>query len=132
MIQTSPSNASLVTPVILSGGVGSRLWPLSRELYPKQLHALVTEKSLLQETALRVSGEPFGAPAIICNNEHRFIVAQHLRDCGINPSAILLEPEGRNTGPAAAIAALLIAETDDDALMLLLPSAVYTFADALN
>ena len=122
MVQTSPSDSPLVIPVILSGGVGSRLWPLSRELYPKQLHALVTEKSLLQETALRVSGEPFGAPSVICNNEHRFIVAQHLRDCGINPSAILLEPVGRNTAPAAAIAALLIAETDEDALMLLLPS----------
>ncbi len=122
MTQTSPSDSTLVIPVILSGGVGSRLWPLSRELYPKQLHALVTEKSLLQETALRVSGDRFGEPAIICNNENRFLVAEHLRDCGVNPSAIMLEPVGRNTAPAAAIAALLIAETDEDALILLLPS----------
>ena len=122
MPQTSPSDFPLIIPVILSGGVGSRLWPLSRELYPKQLHALVTEKSLLQETASRVSGERFSEPAIICNNEHRFIVAEHLRDCGIKPSAILLEPVGRNTAPAAAIAALLIAETNEDALILLLPS----------
>ena len=122
MSRTSPCGSPLVTPVILSGGVGSRLWPLSRELYPKQLQALVTEKSLLQETALRVSGECFGAPAIICNNEHRFIVAEHLRDCGLNPSAIVLEPVGRNTAPAAAIAALLSAATDNDALILLLPS----------
>ena len=122
MVQASSSDSPLVIPVILSGGVGSRLWPLSRELYPKQLHALVTEKSLLQETASRVSGERFSEPAIICNNEHRFIVAEHLRDCGIKPSAILLEPVGRNTAPAAAIAALLIAETNEDALILLLPS----------
>ena len=92
MLQTPPSDFPLIIPVILSGGVGSRLWPLSRELYPKQLHALLTEKSPLQETALRVSGERFSAPAIICNDEHRFIVAEHLRDCGINPSAILLNP----------------------------------------
>lgn len=122
MSRTSPCGPPLVTPVILSGGVGSRLWPLSRELYPKQLQALVTEKSLLQETALRVSGERFGAPTIICNNEHRFIVAEHLRDCGLNPNAIVLEPVGRNTAPAAAIAALLSAATDNDALILLLPS----------
>ena len=122
MLQTSHSDSPLIIPVILSGGVGSRLWPVSRELYPKQLHALVTEKSLLQETASRVSGERFGEPAIICNNEHRFIVAEHLRDCGVTPSAILLEPVGRNTAPAAAIAALFIAETDEDALIMLLPS----------
>ena len=122
MFQTSPSGAPLVTPVILSGGVGSRLWPLSRELYPKQLQSLVTEKSLLQETALRVGGERFGAPTIVCNNEHRFIVAEHLRNCKVNPRALVLEPVGRNTAPAAAIAALLSMETDEDALILLLPS----------
>jgi len=116
------NSTSLITPVILSGGVGSRLWPLSRELYPKQLQSLVTENSLLQETALRVSGGAFGAPSVICNNEHRFIVAEHLRDAGLEPSAIVLEPVGRNTAPAAAIAALLAAEEDENALVLLLPS----------
>jgi len=116
------SSSSSITPVILSGGVGSRLWPLSRELYPKQLQSLVTENSLLQETALRVTGDTFGAPAVICNNEHRFIVAEHLREAGLEPSAIVLEPVGRNTAPAAAVATLLAAETSDDALVLLLPS----------
>ena len=122
MSQSSSTSPRTINPVILSGGVGSRLWPVSRELHPKQLQALVTEKSLLQETALRVNGKGFGAPTIVCNNEHRFIVAEHLRECGVNPNRIVLEPVGRNTAPAAAIAALSFASTDNDALILLLPS----------
>lgn len=111
-----------IIPVILSGGSGTRLWPLSRALYPKQLHQLYSDNSMLQETAKRVCGESFGAPIIICNDEHRFIIAEQLLEAGIKPHAIVLEPVGRNTAPAAAIAALIIAKEDPDALMLLLPS----------
>jgi len=111
-----------IVPVILSGGSGTRLWPFSRSLYPKQLQALYSERSMLQETALRVSGDGFADPVIICNNEHRFIIAEHMLEIGISPRTIMLEPVGRNTAPAAAVAALLLAEQDPDALMLLLPS----------
>jgi mannose-1-phosphate guanylyltransferase/mannose-6-phosphate isomerase len=106
-----------VVPVILSGGAGTRLWPLSRESYPKQLLPLYSERSLIQETALRFPG----APIVVCNNEHRFIVADQLRAVGIEPRAVVVEPEGRNTAPAAAVAALLLAD-DPDALMLVMPS----------
>ena len=96
----------LIHPVILSGGVGSRLWPLSRELYPKQLLPLVGENTLLQDTAARVAAtEIFAAPLVIGNAEHRFIIAEQLREADISPQAIVLEPEGRNTAPAAAVAA---------------------------
>src|SRR5450759_5243552 len=97
----------MIHPVILSGGSGTRLWPMSRSLYPKQLLALVGERSLLQETALRVIGDPgFAAPLIIANEEHRFIIAEQLREIGAVPDALVLEPVGRNTAPAASIAAL--------------------------
>jgi mannose-1-phosphate guanylyltransferase/mannose-1-phosphate guanylyltransferase/mannose-6-phosphate isomerase len=120
-------NGASVTiyPVILSGGVGSRLWPLSRRLFPKQLLDLVTEKSMLQETALRVAGGQgidFAPPLVICNAEHRFIIAEQLRQIGIVPSAIVLEPEGRNTAPAAAVAATMVQRMDSRALVLLLPA----------
>ncbi len=105
-------------PVILSGGAGTRLWPLSRELMPKQLLKLTGERTLLQETALRL-GAP---PVVVCNLEHRFIVAEQLREEGIEPRAVVIEPVGRNTAPAAAVAALMLAESDPDALMLLMPS----------
>ena len=113
---------SAIVPVILSGGSGTRLWPVSRALYPKQLQALYSGSSMLQETAQRVAGAGFAPPVVICNNEHRFIIAEQLLEVGISPRAILLEPVGRNTAPAAAIAALALAETDANALMLLLPS----------
>ena len=117
------SNPSpIIIPVVLSGGMGTRLWPLSRERYPKQLQSLVTANSLLQETVIRVSGNAFSAPTIICNNEHRFIVAEQLRNVRIDPYAIVLEPTGRNTAPAATISALLGIEFQEDALVLLLPS----------
>ncbi len=102
--------------------MGTRLWPLSRALYPKQLQALTSEFSLLQETATRLSGGPFDAPMIICNQDHRFIVAQHLQQISIAPQSIVLEPMGRNTAPAAAAAAILLAEQDPGTLMLLTPS----------
>jgi mannose-1-phosphate guanylyltransferase/mannose-6-phosphate isomerase len=115
-------SASLIHPVILSGGVGSRLWPLSRSLYPKQLLALAGDRTMIQETALRVSGPQFAGPVIICNQEHRFLIAEQMRESGITPDAIVLEPLGRNTAPAAAIAALMLAERDPAALMMLLPA----------
>jgi mannose-1-phosphate guanylyltransferase/mannose-1-phosphate guanylyltransferase/mannose-6-phosphate isomerase len=110
-----------IHPVLLSGGAGTRLWPVSRALYPKQLMPLVSEQSLLQETALRVAGaERFAPPTLVCNEEHRFIIAEQLRAIGTPANAILLEPEGRNTAPAVAAAALALG--DLDALLLVLPS----------
>jgi len=111
-----------IHPVILSGGSGTRLWPLSRKLYPKQLLALTSENSLLQETLGRVSGEIFEAPLIICNSEHRFSVAEQVRELELNVRDIILEPIGRNTAPAAAIAAMTLRGPDKDAMILLLPS----------
>lgn len=97
----------VIVPVILAGGTGSRLWPLSRELYPKQLIALVNQNTMLQDTALRTEGIPgTGAPLVICNEEHRFMVAEQMRQIGVNPAVVILEPFGRNTAPAVAIAAL--------------------------
>lgn len=112
----------IVYPVILSGGTGTRLWPLSRAFYPKQLLALNSDQSMLQNTVQRVTGERFAPPLIICNEEHRFIIAQQLGELNIEPWKIVLEPVGRNTAPAAAVAALLLAEKAPDAMMLLLPS----------
>lgn len=113
---------SVIHPVILSGGAGSRLWPLSRNLFPKQLLALTGERSLIQETAARAVGEGFGAPLVICNVEHRFLIAEQMREVAIEPAVIVLEPEGRNTAPAAAVAALILAKADPGALMLLMPA----------
>ena len=112
----------MIHPVILSGGAGSRLWPLSRGLFPKQLLALTSEQSLIQETVARAAGEGFGPPLIVCNVEHRFLIAEQMRQAGVAPAAIVLEPEGRNTAPAAAVAALLLAQKDPGALMLLMPA----------
>ena len=114
---------STIHPVILSGGSGTRLWPLSRTQYPKQLLPLVSSRSLLQEAVLRVA-EPdrFAAPLVIANDEHRFIIAEQLREIGVTPRALVLEPVGRNTAPAACIAALILTEQDPDALMLVTPS----------
>ncbi len=112
-----------IHPVILSGGSGTRLWPLSRAAYPKQLMPLVSTGSLLQETVQRVGDRGrVAAPLLICNDEHRFMVAEQLHQDGIVPDRIVLEPIARNTAPAAAAAAVLLAADDPDALMLLLPS----------
>ena len=112
----------MIHPVILSGGTGTRLWPMSRALYPKQLLALTGERSLLQETALRVAGGEFAPPLIIANEEHRFIIAEQLREISTVPDALVLEPVGRNTAPAAGVAALRLAASEPDALMLVMPS----------
>ena len=113
----------LIHPVVLSGGSGTRLWPLSRELYPKQMHALAGERTLLQQTVLRTVDSPlFAPPLLIANDEHRFVVAEQLRQIGVEPLAIILEPIGRNTAPAAAIAALALAQNDPESLLLLMPS----------
>ena len=109
-----------IYPVILSGGVGSRLWPLSRSLFPKQLLPLAADRTLIQETALRASGTAFENPIIVCNVEHRFLIAEQMREAGVTPLAILLEPQGRNTAPAAAVAALAVAERDPDGILLLM------------
>ena len=111
-----------IHPVILSGGSGTRLWPMSRKHLPKQLLSLTSEQSLLQETMERVSGPDFETPLVICNDEHRFIVAEQLRQMALPVSDIILEPMGRNTAPAAAIAALSLTADDGDAVMMLLPS----------
>src|SRR5580658_5801620 len=113
----------MIHPVILSGGSGTRLWPMSRTLFPKQLLALFGQHSLLQQTLLRVGDSArFASPLIIANEEHRFIIAEQLREIGLAPRSMLLEPIGRNTAPAACAAALTLAADDPAALMLLLPS----------
>ncbi len=112
----------MLTPVLLSGGVGSRLWPLSRETHPKQFLPLAGELSMLQETLQRTSGLEESAPLVVCNEEHRFMVAEQLRQVGLRASALILEPEGRNTAPAVALAALRAVESDPGALLLVLPA----------
>ncbi|HEU4551119.1 MAG TPA: mannose-1-phosphate guanylyltransferase/mannose-6-phosphate isomerase [Rhizomicrobium sp.] len=113
---------ALVTPVILSGGSGTRLWPLSRKALPKQLLCLTGERTMIQETVGRAQGEGFAAPLVISGQDHRFLIAEQLRAAGITDARIVLEPVGRNTAPAATIAALLVADGDPDGLVLLMPS----------
>jgi mannose-1-phosphate guanylyltransferase/mannose-6-phosphate isomerase len=111
-----------IQPVILSGGSGTRLWPLSREQYPKQLLALDGEESMLQCTARRLEGldAPVAAPVVVCNEEYRFITAEQLRTCGHRSERIVLEPFGRNTAPALTLAALLVSE--EDPILLVTPA----------
>jgi mannose-1-phosphate guanylyltransferase / mannose-6-phosphate isomerase len=113
----------MLYPVILSGGSGTRLWPMSRTLYPKQLLHLIGKDSLLQQTVRRVADpRRFAPPLLVANEEHRFIVAEQLREISANAQALVLEPIGRNTAPAACVAALMLAEREPGALMLLLAS----------
>jgi mannose-1-phosphate guanylyltransferase / mannose-6-phosphate isomerase len=113
-----------INPVILSGGSGTRLWPLSREHYPKQLLCLLGEQTLLQQTVSRLDGAGnVAAPLLVCNEEHRFLIAEQLRQMGKAPADIILEPAGRNTAPALTLAALaLLKHSPSDALMLVMPA----------
>ena len=113
----------MIRPVILSGGSGTRLWPLSRELYPKQLLPLVGERTMLQETILRLQGlSDRGAPLVVCNEAHRFMVAEQLRQVGQTAETVILEPVGRNTAPAVAVAALHATAEGEDPVLLILPA----------
>lgn len=134
----------MLIPVVLCGGSGTRLWPVSRQMYPKQFLSLISEHTMLQETLIRLEGLSVAPPSVICNEEHRFLVAEQLRALGLDDATIVLEPEGRNTAPAVALAALQCLERtrhlecnsadasllqDDDPLMLVLPADHY-IADA--
>jgi len=116
-----------IQPVILSGGSGTRLWPASRSMYPKQLLALTGDKTMLQETVMRLDGVEglTGRTLVICNEAHRFLVAEQLREIDVQAD-IVLEPAGRNTAPAAALAAFLtLSETakgEDAPLLLIMPA----------
>ena len=112
----------MITPVLLCGGSGTRLWPLSRKSYPKQFVPLVGEKTLFQASAERLSGEGFAAPMVLTNSNFRFIVTEQLAEAGIDPGAVLIEPEGRNTAPAVLAAALWLEKSDPEGLMLVAPS----------
>lgn len=124
----------MIIPVILSGGAGSRLWPLSRSLYPKQLLALTTPQTMIQETCLRVWSQPnILPPMVICNHEHRFLIAEQLRQANITPAHIILEPGGRNTAAAIAVAARMVEQTHGpDAILFIMPADhVVTHRDRL-
>lgn len=113
----------MIFPVVLSGGSGTRLWPLSRTLLPKQFLPLVSTQTMLQETLLRLGGLPgLGNPLVVCSNDHRFLAAEQMRSIGIEAFAQILEPAGRNTAPAVAVAALCVAEAASDGIMLVLPA----------
>ena len=118
----------MLCPVILSGGAGTRLWPLSRELYPKQLLALTGERTMLQQTALRLEGLSATSPVVVCNEAHRFLVAEQLRQIRIDPRSLVLEPFGRNTAPAIALAAhaalksVAASDAGADPVLLVLPA----------
>src|ERR1700731_3310050 len=119
----SDSIMTKVIPVILSGGAGTRLWPLSREMYPKQLLALTGKRTMLQDTAVRLAGIAGAQPPIVvCNEAHRFTVAEQIRALEIQASAILLEPAGRNTAPAVALAALRAIDIDPEATLAVAPA----------
>jgi mannose-1-phosphate guanylyltransferase/mannose-6-phosphate isomerase len=113
----------MLHPVLLCGGSGTRLWPLSRQALPKQFLPLISEKSLLQETLLRLNGIAETAnPIVVCNNDHRFLVADQILEIEVTPQALILEPVGRNTAPAIALAAFCALKNDSDAELLVLPS----------
>jgi mannose-1-phosphate guanylyltransferase / mannose-6-phosphate isomerase len=114
--------AAMIIPVLLSGGAGTRLWPLSRQSYPKQFARLLTDHSLFQTSALRFSAPEFAPPVVVTNSDFRFIVTEQLGAAGVLPSAVLIEPEARSTAPAILAAAIDQARRDDTALMIVAPS----------
>ena len=111
-----------IIPVVLAGGVGSRLWPVSRTFFPKQFQRLLGERSFLQDTLLRAGKATTSAPILVCNEEHRFLVAEQCREIGMTWDQLILEPEGRNSAPAIALAAWYAVSQDPDAVLLVLPS----------
>ena len=111
-----------IIPVIMSGGAGSRLWPASRQAMPKQLLPLVTDQTMVQETAERLSGELFHPPVFICNAAHAAPIRQQMNEIDQPLGAIIVEPIGRNTAPCAVVAALHAQQSDPDALILLAPA----------
>jgi mannose-1-phosphate guanylyltransferase/mannose-1-phosphate guanylyltransferase/mannose-6-phosphate isomerase len=114
-------------PVILSGGSGTRLWPLSRGQYPKQFLPLVSKQTMVQETMLRLNGLcNVQAPIAVCNESHRFMMAEQLWEIGVRPASIILEPTGKNTAPAVAMAALSANSPDDVLLVCLLIMSLIT------
>ena len=112
----------MITPVLLSGGSGTRLWPLSRKSYPKQFASLLGNESPFQASAMRLSGKGYAPPVVLTGSDFRFIVTEQLAEAGVDPGAVLIEPEGRNTAPAVLAAALWLAKSDPDAVMLVAPS----------
>ena len=127
----------MIFPVLLCGGSGTLLWPLSRKSYPKQFADVVGDESLFQASARRFTGDGFADPLVVTGDPFRFIVTEQLDEIGVAPSGILIEPEGRNTAPAAVAAALYAQTRDKDAMILLVPSdhAVAqpeTFRDAVK
>jgi len=123
--------APRITPVLMSGGAGTRLWPISRRARPKQFHRLGGERTLIQDTVLRFTGEAYGPPVVVCNRGHADLVREQLAAVGVTPRALILEPEGRNTGPAAVVAALA-AQAEGGLVLLLSADARVNDPDALN
>jgi mannose-1-phosphate guanylyltransferase/mannose-6-phosphate isomerase len=125
-----------ILPFILCGGSGTRLWPLSREAYPKQFRKIIGPETLFQQTCRRLNGDLFGDLSVLSNHRHRFLIAEQLEEIGVRAANIVLEPVGRNTAPAACIAALIAARAEPNSLVLLapadhvIPDAV-AFADAV-
>lgn len=119
----------MITPVLLCGGSGTRLWPLSRKGYPKQFTRLIGERSLFAASAARLAGAGFSAPVVVTGSDFRFVVTEQLLAEGIDPAAVLIEPEARNTAPAVLAAALHLAVSDPDAVILVAPSD-HAIADA--
>ena len=129
----SEAQANKLIPVILSGGSGTRLWPVSRKSFPKQFWPLIAERSMLAETALRAASAEFTPPIVVANQDHRFVVAEQLREAGINGARIVLEPVGRNSAPAIAAAALLAAKTaPESVLWIMAADAAIADQDALR